>query len=157
MQRAILIRGLAISAMGLLRPDSALAGISHYGHERAEADIEDLDAELRYLGEEWDLSVDYEVEIEDARRGQQFDLVFSLRERSRGALTPRGKAMRIIMPLDRPVELDDDEMEFSGCIGARLPRDLIRRPDRLRIHAAVVPRGGGPALDTETESVAYRD
>lgn len=121
------------------------------GHRGLDVDIEDLDAEIRWDGEKWRLVVEYDVEIENSIPGEAFDLILNLVSRSRP-----GQPVQIVVPLVTPTEVDDDELEYESSVVARIDPALIGEPDRLRLEAMVIRRGGGEVLDSDHTSVDYK-
>jgi hypothetical protein len=133
---------------------AALAGTAEparASHSRLDVDIEDLDAEIRWDGEKWSFHVEYEVEIKHAAPDQAFDLVLNLISKSNN-----GQPVQIVVPLVTPSKMKDDKVEYKSTLAARIDSALIGEPDRLKVHAVVVPRGGGEVLDKESTSVKHR-
>lgn len=124
--------------------------------KRPDADIDSLRADIWYGRGGWLLRVRYEIEIEDFRPGERYELVIRLTERGCKLVDRKGRPIEIVVPLDRPTEVDDDELEFEGVLTVRLPARVLSNPKRLRIHAAVVPEGGVRPLDRKDRSVRYR-
>ncbi|HRR85332.1 MAG TPA: hypothetical protein P5316_10000 [Phycisphaerae bacterium] len=144
----------ATAAVLLLGSAAAWASGLEAGYRsscRTEADIEDLDAEIRWDGEKWRLLVEYDVEIEHAGAGESFDLVLSLFDKH-----SRKEAAQIVVPLVQPTEVDDDEVEYESTVEARIDARLVGDPKRLRLRAMVVYRGGGTVLDEKETSVDYK-
>jgi hypothetical protein len=118
---------------------------------RAEVDIEDLDSYIRWTGSQWELRVEYEVEIEHASPAEAFDLVLRLADR-RGF----GQPVQVVVPLSVPTEVNPDEVELKSWAIVRLASGLVADPRKLSLYAVVVPRGGGPVLDSEDDTVSFR-
>ena len=72
---------------------------------RAEADIESLRGDLQYARGDWKLRVRYDVEVEDARRRDRFDLVLTVLERGRPLLDRRGRPVQFVIP-KQPIFLE---------------------------------------------------
>jgi len=115
-----------------------------------DADIEELEAELRYTGQDWDLVVHYEVEVEDAPVGR-CELVLEVVDRDFPS-----PPIRLTLPLDQPRKYDDDEIIYSARISTRIAPEHVRDPGRLRLHAYVLPVGGGPTLDHDSTRIKLR-
>jgi len=141
---------------GAAVPAVAEASGRHHRRSHADADIESIDARLRYVGGAWRLNIRYEIEIEDASRRDRFDLVLSVVEQGRRLRDRHGRPMTIVIPLDRPTKVDDDEIEFERSITLRIPAGAIDRPSRLRVIAKVVEARSGRVLDRDKESVEVR-
>lgn len=139
-------------------PAAGLAdgGRFRYDRYRTEADIESLDGDLRYARGDWRLRVRYDVEIEDARRRDRFDLVLTVSERGCPLLDRRGRPLRFVIPLDRPTKIDRDEITFRRQVVLRLPDGSFHNPKRLRLVARIVRADNGRVLDKEGESIKFR-
>lgn len=125
-------------------------GYHDFGSRRIrspEADVDDLDARIRYVGGEWEVVVQYEVEVERAPVGY-CDLVLDIIDRDHAAAP-----LRVSLPLDRPTEIDDDEIEYEGQTRIRLTHEQVRDPERLRLYGYAVVAGGGPVLDRESTKI----
>lgn len=124
-------------------------------HSEAEADIEELEARIRFDAGQWPLHIKYEVEIEDACADERFDLVLQLMECDRLVVDPQGQQVVITIPLDRPIEVEDDgeEARFRDLISVNIPDGSFAHPRDLRVEARVVPAGGGCALDDDDTNV----
>ena len=122
------------------QPAMSLAGGGRLWHDRnrAEADIESLRGDLRYAHGDWRLRVQYDIEIEDARRRDRFDLVLTVLERGRPLLDRRGRAVRFVVPLNRPTKIKRDEITFRRQMTIQLPDGSFDSPKRLRLVAKVV-------------------
>ncbi|MFH1746161.1 MAG: hypothetical protein ABIG44_03860 [Planctomycetota bacterium] len=119
-------------------------------------DIEDLKGSIWRSAEGWTVRLRCEVEIEDARRGDRFELVFRLTERGQTVVDGAGYPVEVVVVLDRPVKVDDDEIEFRQAVRVKLPRHYIRDPKHLRVHATVLRAGSNRALEHESKSIKYK-
>lgn len=131
-------------------------GRSWRDRNRAEADIESLHGDLRYTRGDWQLRVRYDIEIEDARRRDRFDLVLTVLERGRPLLDRWGKPVRFVVPLNRPTKFKRDEITFRRQVTIQLPDGSFHNPKRLRLVAKVVRADNGRVLDKEGESIKFR-
>ncbi|MCG8405826.1 MAG: hypothetical protein MI923_11570 [Phycisphaerales bacterium] len=154
-QISMIVLGLAAVAA---QPAVSNAGDRFYRHHRSnlDVDIDSLDAEVRYNRGGWQLRVWYDVDIEDARRYDRFDLVLTLTERRRPLYDHWGRPVTIVVPLDYPTKIDRDEIEFRQSRVFQLPDNLIGKPKRLKLHAKVVRAGCGSVLDRKSESVDFK-
>lgn len=123
----------------------------------AEADIDDLDAKLVPEAQTWRLLVKYDVEIEDCRPGEVFDLVFHISENGRILPDAQGRPFQIVIPLTAPTEIDDDELTFKSRFHLPIGYQSFREPDELRLHARVMVRGGHRPLDRESTGIDCDD
>lgn len=118
-------------------------------------EIDSLDGKLYRRFDSWLLRIDYEIEIETERgfRPQGLELILSLKERGYQFLDRRKKPIIFSIPLDRPTEVDDDEVEFEGRLAIELPCDVFRNPNDLRIYGKLMHPGYEQPLDRKSESV----
>ena len=116
-------------------------GRSQRNRNRTEADIESLRGDLQYARGNWRLRVQYDVEIEDARRRDRFDLVLTVLERGCPLLDRWGRPVRFVIPLNRPTKIKRDEITFERRVTVQLPDGSIGNPKRLRLVAEVVRAG----------------
>lgn len=121
-----------------------------------EADIDEFAAGWFVDGGDIVVKVAYEVEVEaDDRRPPEMGIVLRLYDGRRRVRTADGVPWETIVPLDRVKEADDDgeEVTFADALTVRIPRELIRRPDRLVMRVAVVAPGWRKPLDHDTAHV----
>lgn len=144
-----LVGGLVTAAI----PAEAAAGHLRGRVSRAEGEIDDLEADLRYAQGLWRLRVSFEVEIEDAHPQSRFEMVLTLSERGRPLWDRTGRPITLVVPLVCPSDVDDDELEFERTVVFDLPADLIPDPWKLRIHGELIGSFDGRVLDRESESV----
>lgn len=128
----------------------------HDRHSRVDVDIDSLKAELYGHHGRWQLNVRYDVEIEDARRFERFELVLLVTERGRPLRDRLGRPLEIVIPLDHPTDIDDDELEFKRGLTVRLPNGAFFNPKKLQIRAEIVRVQDGRVLDRKKKSVKYR-
>ena len=119
----------------------------------SEADIEGLEATLRWSADRWELQVGYKVEVEDMLPCERFEVAFRVAEGGIPLLDENGQPMTITVPLDCPTEVDDDELEFRDSFGLDLPDEAIRDAGNLRVYAKVVRVTDGKVLDREDDSI----
>ncbi len=153
-----LMRGALLATLlaGML---TTAAGADHgfRRRSRADADIDKLKAELRPARGGWQLLVKYEVEIEDARRGEAFDLVLELTTRRGRPLRDRnGRPLTLVIPLGHPSDVDDDEVEFEDTFVTRLPAGKFRLPKGVKLRAEVVRLQDNRVLDAKRTSIKVR-
>ena len=128
----------------------------HRRPRRPDVDIEKLKATLRPSRGGYSLDARYEVEIEDCRPGERFVIVFHVTERGRVLTDRAGRRVEYVAPLDRPVDVDDDEMEFKDGLRIRLRGVRVHNPTHLRLHARVAYTDDGPPLGRDSTSVKFR-
>ena len=151
--------GFAVLAVVLATtPSSAFAG-HRYGYfgSDGEVDLESLKGRLYYAPDEWKLHVRYDVEVEDAYCRDSFDLVLYVIDRGRPVLDSTGRPIQIVVPLDRPTEIDDDELEFEGRFVVGLPHCSDYTVPDLRLQGVVVRRSDGLRFDQKERRVRFRD
>ena len=139
-------------ALSLLPANDAAAGHErHRPRDRAEVDV-NIRASLEPRGFAPSITVSYRVNVEDARRGQGFDLLLRVTENGRAVRDRFGRPLVVAIPLSRGVRVGRDEIEFRGQIN--IPMGGVGcRPDRLGVTATVTPAGGGPVLESDSTRV----
>lgn len=118
-----------------------------------EGDLESLGARVDWTGSDWELSVDYEVELEDVHPRDAFDLVLTPLHCGRELVDASGEAVRLIVPLEFRANCRRDEITFEDVVSARLAEGLIDDPYRLRVAGEVTCRESGKLLDDSTTGV----
>lgn len=146
-----LISGLVI----LGSATAANAGGFRGCRDKADADIDTLKASIQFAGGQWALAVRYDIEIEDARPGDHFDLVLTLSSGRCDLRDHLGRPITVVVPLLEPVAIEDggEEIRFRDEIVVNLPDGLFARPDRLRLHGRVFSARSGRSLDDDSTSV----
>ena len=56
---------------------------------------------------------------------------------------------QVVIPLDRPTDIDRGELEFESAINIRLPHHLARQAHNLIVDAKVINQRNGNVLDTD--------
>lgn len=102
-------------------------------------DIDSLKASVRTELPDWHVAITYEIETETTEVCR-FDLVLRLWAHGRPLLDEAGRPIEFVVLLDRPTEVDDDELEFKGRFNTTLVGGLDVHPDDLRIDALIVDR-----------------
>lgn len=128
-------------------------------HDDADADIESIKASLDWAEGEWCLSVRFEVELEDFRSCDAFDLVVTPLHRGQPLADPAGQTLGMAAPLpiaDRCDDDDDDEVELDDGVSMRLAEGLICDPHCVKVFVEVVNRATGRVLDDDTVRVRVR-
>lgn len=146
-----LFSGLAI----LGSATAAHAGGARGYRDKADADIDSLTARIEFADGQWALAVRFDIEIEDARRGDRFDLVLTLADGRCDLRDQLGRPITVVVPLLQPVSIEDggEEIRFRDEVVVNLPDGVFARPDRLRLHARVISANSGRSLDDDTTSV----
>ncbi len=133
---------------------AAPAGDRH--HRRPDVDIESLRGELWRSGGEWLLEIRYDVEVEDYLPPPgALELILYVTERGHTLVDRAGYPIEFVVPLDRPSEVDDDEIEFEDRITVTLPDGVFHDPGRLRLESLVVHAGDDRPLDRKDKSIKY--
>lgn len=86
----------------------------------------------------------YEVETEYIAPGQ-LDLVLEFSHRGQKLTDEQGRPITVVVPLDDPSDVDDEEIEYKGSVPTPLPSGPWC--EDLRIHGQVVNRGTNTVLD----------
>ncbi len=124
--------------------------------DHVDVDIDRLKAEIRQDTHGWRVFVDYQIEIEDARRYDRFELLLTFSERGRPLVDRLGRPIEVVIPLVDPTDIDDDELEFRDGLTINLPHGVLHNPKRLKIHAEVVSVAQGRVMDRKTKRIKYR-
>lgn len=140
--------GLAIAGLATVPP--ALA--DHGKCCKIEVDIDELDADLYPDGDSWLLKVRYEVDVEDACRGERLELRLKFEDDDHCLVDDQGRALCEIVPLVHATHCDGDELTFSGCAEIRLPRGAVCHPGDFDVNASVTRAGESCSLDSEDTS-----
>ncbi len=122
---------------------------------RADADSHSLDASMRQSRGGWRVHVEYGVEIEDACRRERFALFLRVTDRGRPILDGRGRPIVFEIPLDRPTDVDRDELEFERGVTLTLPGGAVYDPRNLKLEAKVMRLRDGRVLDRDRDSIDY--
>jgi hypothetical protein len=147
---ALLVAGLLVVVPAQMAQADVHVRYDRGHRSKAKADIDSLKGRLLDAQR---LLVEFEVEIEDARRHEAFELVLEVTRHGRHAAY---RPTTFVVPLDRPTDYDDDEMEFDSRVVLELPDGVFADPRSLRLHARVVPLGDDRVLDHEDTSIKGR-
>ncbi len=121
----------------------------------ADLDIDDLDGYVRRGADDWRLTVEYDIEVEDLEPVCPLELVVNVTEFGRVIANRDGQALEFVIPMGVPTEVDDDEYTFEGAAEMSLPTGSFRSPRNLRIHARLVSPGFPAVFDADSASVSY--
>lgn len=123
---------------------------------RPDADIERLKGSLVSLGDRWRADIDYKVEVE-GRWAHRTPLVLSLLVTDdQGVLTdPSGRPIEAQIPLDRPSDIDDDELQYEAGIALDIPNGAFPYPDRLQVEARVIDERDGAVMDHDRSRIRF--
>ena len=134
---------------------SAASGDDDRRQKQPDVDIESLKSEIRLVEDGWLLQIRYDVEIEHYRRGDAYELAVRLTDHDYDVTDREGHPLVFVIPLDRPTDIDDKELEFESGTTIRLPLGAIRDPGHLRLHGDVYGVGDDQSLDHKSKSVKY--
>lgn len=118
-----------------------------------EADLEGLCARLEWTGSDWQLSIRYEVELEDVNPRDGFDVVFTPLYCGRELRDASGEVIQLVASLQYDARCDDDDIELEDEANMRLPEELVEDPFGLRVVGEIVCRSTGKVLDDTTARV----
>lgn len=149
-----------IPAVGLLAFVLMLTSVSADApdrkHRRPEVDIDSLKGELLRAKHGWELAVRFDVEVEDYRPADRFELVLYVSEKGYPLADDKGRRIEYVIPLDRPTDVDDDELEFKHRVTLSVPDGVFRSPKRLRLHGRVVLQGEEHPLAHKNKSIKFK-
>jgi hypothetical protein len=132
---------------------AAPAAVARGDDCRTEVDLDSLSACVAPAGRGWSLKVEYEVDIENPRRGAEYLLVLRIVENGRLLCDSRGQAIEIVRPLADDLDDDADEAEYDDKVSILLPAGV--RADCLRVTASVVENGSADVLDHDDTKVDH--
>ncbi len=136
------------------RNDQRRAGDRRKVRDRSvKAKIDSLDADLLHAGPDWQISIEYEVEIEGQIGNDWYLLVLELVEDDRPVVDENGAPLVMEIELLQPTDRDEDELEFEDRISTSVPKVWVGDDDDLELVAKLVRASDGLVFDTEDESV----
>ncbi len=121
------------------------------------AEIDDLSARITPAGTEWNISVAYEVEVRTRQSPADLALVLQLEYNRQLLFTEDNRPFEVVVLLDRPSEVDDDELTFEGSLSFSVPANQVTHYRDLRIIGQVYPDPQSPALDRDDARVKLVD
>ncbi len=125
---------------------------------RPDVDIDELSARIQRAGADWRLDVDYQVDIDHAgRSAEPLQLVLSVRDDEGVLADPEGRPFEVMIPLDRPSDVDDDEFEFEAGTALSLPDGAFAWPHRLVLEGIVLDPRDSAVLDRDSTRVRYSE
>jgi len=138
---------------------AASAGQALADHEyarRPSVDIDKISGDLYEHGADWRLLMKFQVEIEGHRRSDApLVLVVDVVDPAGTLIDAEEQPFQFVIKLDRPTDVDDDEIEFEGGAEMILPDPLVADPLALRLSARVLDERDGMILAAKTRSVDY--
>jgi len=120
---------------------------------RVKAEIDSLDADLQHAGADWQIVIEYEVEIEGRVDNDVYLLVLELFEDERPVVDENGAPLVMEIEMLQPTDRDDDELKFEDRFSATVPKVWVLDDDELELRAKLVRAGDGLIFDDEDESV----
>ena len=125
-------------------------------YRRPEVDIDSLKGELLRAKRGWELAVRFDVEVEDYRPADRFELILYVSEKGYPLADDKGRRIEYVIPLDRPTDVDDDELEFEHRVTLSVPDAVFGSPKRLRLHGRVVLQGEQHPLARKNKSIKFK-
>ncbi|RMF81871.1 MAG: hypothetical protein D6744_06685 [Planctomycetota bacterium] len=145
---ASILAGAVLVAAGATADD-------HGRYGELEVEIDHLKAELRLSGDTWLVDTGYEVEVEGHPIPSGLALLLTVTDAERTIAAPTGEPIELIVPLDRPTDIDDDELEFKGAAVVPLPDGSFSHPANLRLHGYVVLPDADQPLVARTSKIDF--
>lgn len=143
-----------LSVLCLPLASTAFAGGDKcHRHRRVDVDFDSLKAEMRPEGPDLALCAHYKIEVDDARPGDRFVLMLRLSECGRPLLDEQGRPFTATVPL--PPACKDDP-DFKGHVNITLPAEMVRCPDRLKLHGCVTLAGHPAPLADRNAGVKFK-
>ena len=87
--------------------------------DHVDVDIDRLKAEIRQDTHGWRVFVDYQIEIEDARRYDRFELLLTFSERGRPLVDRLGRPIEVAIPLQELAPTSQFQAGTAWGIGVR--------------------------------------
>ena len=135
---------------------SVSAGAADREYRRPDVDLDSLKGALFRADREWRLEVRFEVEIEDHHPADRFELILYVSEKGYPLADDKGRRIEYVIPLDRPTDVDDDDLEFEHRVTLSVPDGAFRNPKRLRLHGRVVLQGEQRLLARKNKSIKFK-
>jgi hypothetical protein len=123
-------------------------------HCKADADIKDVCGQIIADPAGLRVNLNFKVKIEDARPGEPFDLVMSLKEKGCQVVDEGGQPVQFVVPLVMP-DGCRDKFVFQSGLQSQLGRCSISCPSDVKICAEVFSAGSGKVLDKENEGLKF--
>lgn len=114
--------------------------------DRVDVDIRSLQATFTPRGFAPGIEVSFRITVEDARRGESFNLQLSVMDCGRMMQT-------IVVPLTRGVPVGCNEVEYRGCVTIPAGRFMSRGMGQMTLTAMVTHCGTGRVLETERTGI----
>lgn len=125
--------------------------------ERIDVDVDVYGSEVYATPRGVELRVQYEVDVElDDKHGRLPPLVLRLLPMDDDFLfeDADGNVLEVVLPLDRPRRVDDEEFTFKGRVIIPLPDGFD--PHQLKVEGAVFVEGQERSLDDDSTSARCR-
>lgn len=131
----------------------ALAG--HHSRDKADADVDSVKASMYVSTSGWRVELQYKVEIEDAPPAR-FEVLVTFSEKGRLLCDREGRLVEIADVLNHATDIDDDKIKFEQVLFITLPREMVYRPDHLKVRVEIVDRQTGRIVDDKSKSVKLK-
>lgn len=150
-RRTIATATLAIALLGA----TAAANADHNKRFRGKRDADvDVKAKLNFHRGAAQLNVKIEAEIEGRFLNDRYNVVLTIAPSQRGFGARFVRPQQVIVPLNPPKDIDDDEIEFEQRATILLPINLARFGNSLVVRADLVSVTTGRTLDRDTSFVS---
>ncbi|MCB9855541.1 MAG: hypothetical protein H6818_07610 [Phycisphaerales bacterium] len=149
-QRATITAAMSMALLSATNLAHADGGRRHRDHRDADLDVS---ARIDFHRDDAVLNVKIKAEIEGRFLRDTYNVLLTIEPAG-----PRfdGRFVRpqtVIVPLNRPSKIDDDEIEFRQRVNVVLPRNLARFGNALVIRAELVSASSGRVLDRDTSFI----
>ncbi len=119
---------------------------------RRDADV-DVRAQLQFYRGHAQLNVRIKAEVEGRFLRDQYNVVLTIEPANRQHNRRLVRPLTVVIPLGRPSDIDDDEIEFKRHVNLQLPRHLARFGNSLIVNAKLVSANSGRVLESDTTFV----
>lgn len=147
--RRVTIAAAAMSLALLGATNLASADDGRHFRNPRDADL-DVNARIRFNRGNAVLDVRIKAEIEGRFLRDTYNVLLTIEPADVRFNRRFVQPQTIIVPLNRPTDIDDDEIEFKQRVSVVLPRNLARFGNALVIRAELVSASSGRVLDRDT-------
>ena len=150
MKKSITMTAISLALLGSTAIVNADNGIRYRGQRDADLDVS---GRVHFQRGNAVLNARIKAEIEGRFLRDAYNVVLTIEPANARFGRRFVRPQTIIVPLGRPSDIDDDEIEFKQRVSVVLPRNLARFGNGLIIKAKLVSASSGRVLDRDKSSV----
>lgn len=144
------IAALTLATLGTMSTANADHNRGFRGRRDADVDVR---AKLQFYRGNAQLNVRIKAEVEGRFLRDQYDVVLTVEPANRRHNRRFVQPLSVVIPLGRPSDIDDDEIEFERHVNLLLPRRLARFGNSLIVKAKLVSANSGRVIERDTTFV----